>query len=655
MIKCYYLHFQVFNILRKVPVFKKTVLIRVLAVGIALCIPFVLYGESENDILVSARTLPSAQAQQLLEKKLPVSGNLRSFFLLELARLSGEGGNWQKSLFWSQKQDLSSLSKEIGDDIIRWYGEALEKTDQTDAARDLYRKHLKNFSVQDPLVYLSYFRLGNKDTELLLSQFDTAFPLLKHTAPDTFALSRYLSGICAVREGAWNVAASSFSRFSPDREANFPDLAPWSRYYLAYSLYRLGRWDESVAAFTRYLDGWSTHSFAWQAASTAALAAIQGTIDPLPLAERAVHLAPSGPEKADSVLLQASLLIDRKKYALAETLLTEIADGTATKGQTAQSPRAQFMLAEISVRQKNNKLAEQRWLKLISDFPRSSLAEESLYRVGENWYISSEYERSVSFFTQYRQKWPAGVFLNSVLRTGGDALLQSGSTDLAILWWEDFLKKFPQDASGPRVYLDLISVTRKKGEFSASLRYARAYLARFPQDAKLDGIQLEIEELVKLEKGESAGNAELSTKYIRVGRSSSSEGRATGILLARSYAQDYNRRSEALDILREITVRMPAKTDNLPESEKRVFASSWNLLGNMQRENGMYKEASLALLSAGTLYAEIDGERSAEALYGALDCFIQAGMTADAQKTAETLKKKWPQSLWTRRASLLME
>lgn len=636
-------------------VFKKTVFIQLIAVGIAVCLPFVLYAETEQSILFSARNLPSAEALHLLETKLPQGGEFRSQFLLELARITAEGENWQKSLFWSKKQDLSSLPHNISDDVIRWYGEALVKTGKTDDARDLYRKHLDSPSVQDPLVYLSYFRLGNKDTELLLSRFDTSFPLLKHTDPETFALSRYLSGICAVREGAWNVALASFSRFSPDREAAFPELAPWSQYYLAYSLYRLGRWDQSVAAFTRYLDRWSTHSFTWQAASTAALAAIQGHVDPLPLAERAVHLAPSGPEKAESVLLQASILIDRKKYDQAEALLLGIVDGTATSGQTAQSPRALYMLAEIAVRHKKNELAEKRWLQVISDFPHSSLAEESLYRAGENWYIASEFERAVSLFTQYRQKWPSGIFLNSVLHTGGNALVQSANTDLAILWWEDFLKKFPQDPSGSRVYSELIAATRKKSEFSASLRYARAYLLRYPQEAKSDGIPFEIDELEKLEKGESADNAELFTSYIRFGRASTSEGRATGVLLARSYAQDYNRRTEALDILREITARMPVKTERLGESEKRVFASSWNLFGNILREKGNFREASSALLSAGTLYAEIDGDRSAEALYGALDCFIQAGMTADARKTAETLTTKWPASIWTRRAFILME
>ena len=84
--------------------FKKTVFIKILALGIALCIPLGLHAETAQEILISARNLPSAEAVLLLEKKLPQSGELRSFFLLELARLSAEGGNWQKSLSWSKNK-----------------------------------------------------------------------------------------------------------------------------------------------------------------------------------------------------------------------------------------------------------------------------------------------------------------------------------------------------------------------------------------------------------------------------------------------------------------------------------------------------------------------------------------------------------------------
>jgi len=611
--------------------------------------------ESPHEIYERSRTLTSSEAQNLLEANLLASLEYRPYYLLDLARLSGEKEDWKKSLEWSGKQDLASVPDAIADSVIYWYAIGLEHNGQPAKGAEIVKARIDSGKVLDPLVYIAYFRNAASGAEPDIARFDKAFPVLKNTDPETFALSRYLSGLCAVREGAWAFAVLSFSRFSQVYDSKFPDLAPWSHYYLAYSQYRLGKWAESVASFTVYLNSWKTHTYAWQGATTACLAAIQAGSDPLSFADLAVKLSPSASDLGSSILLRASILFDRKMYAESEAALAGVADGTSTRGLSSSAPRAQFMLAEISARLKKTDEAVNRWLYLVSQFPKDPLAEESLYSAGERKYLDGDWIHAAEIFSRYRQTWPSGRFLDTVLRLGGESYNRGGNVDLAIIWWEDLISKYPKSQTVMRTYGDLVNVYRQKGEYAAALGVAQRYREKFPVESAADGIDQEIVELNGILKGESADAAALYALYVKAKRASTSEGRTIGVRLARQYETDYSKRNDEKVILREITAKSPVKPESVSKGERSAFASAWSMLGNISRDEADFASASKALLSAGNFFATIDGERSAEALYGAADSFAQAGLRSDAKTTVDTMKKSWPDSVWTQRAAILME
>jgi outer membrane protein assembly factor BamD (BamD/ComL family) len=371
-----------------------------------------------------------------------------------------------------------------------------------------------------------------------------------------------------------------------------------------------------------------------------------GTVDALAFADRSIKLAPSIAEKAESTMLRASILFDRKQYRDAESLLAGIADGTATNGLTPSAARAQFTLGEISARSGKNDEAESRWLSLATRFPKDPLAEDAVYRAGELRYLEGNWARASVLFEQYRKTWPAGSQIDTVLRSGGDSYRKAGKIDLAILWWEDLAKKYPDASAVPRTLVDLVDAYREKTEYAAAIRVAELYRSKYPDEAKADGVERTLAELAALKNGSAlATDARVDT----------AEGRVAALALAKRYLADYSRRADGKNVLSEITAKTPKSVNDVPREERSVFASAWSLLGSANREDGDFKTASRALLSAGTLWAPIDGERSAEALYGAVDCFLQAGLKADAVKTAETLATTWPLSVWTKRAQLLME
>ena len=146
----------------------------------------------------------------------------------------------------------------------------------------------------------------------------------------------------------------------------------------------------------------------------------------------------------------------------------------------------------------------------------------------------------------------------------------------------------------------------------------------------------------------------MAVEYRRKGGSSTGAGREDGLALARMYLADTGHRSDAGTILEEITAAIPRNTAGLSRADRVVFAAAAMLYANYLRDTGDTNGASAAFLSAGTLFAPVDGERAAEALYGAADAFMRSGKRGDAKKALETLRSSWPESLWTRRAGQLL-
>lgn len=634
--------------------------------------------------LVQSRALPYPEAVRVLERVLPSSGDLSPWFLLELSERAAVEDDWSASLEWGRKQTLATVPAPIADRVQYRLAEALVRTGDRAHGLALLRARAESGRAKDPLVWLLWFRESGAEeipavtvspgaaspatavsgavkknsqgsVESMASLLDAANPDLKTDDPSSYALSRYLSGLAAVRSGEWDYAARALARFTPQYDAAFPGYAPWASFYLGWSYYRLARDADAVRELSRYLDSWKGHERGWQAATACALASMKSGGDSLAFAERAARLAPTKTELAESLLFEASILTDRNLLDRAESTLSGVADGSSTSGLTPSASRAAYALGNLAFRQGKRDLAETRWLSLSSRFPNDPLAGDALYRAGEQRYIASEWALAAEIFSRYRREWPAGSFIDSALALGGDSYERSGNRALAILWWEELLKKFPAGSTAPRAWSHLVSAYRAEGDYAASLRAAESYQKKFPAEARLDGMGDAIVSLRRLASGESPDAASLVSAWEKEGKASTERGRAAGLALARWYLADYARRGDAKGILASIVALAPATPDGLGSPDRGTFAASLALYGNALREEGSHRDAARTLLKAGAYFSSLDGERAAEALYGATDSFLQVRQGGDAAQTVLTLKKTWPASAWTRRAELLLQ
>mgnify|MGYP001767678414 CR=1 FL=1 len=271
---------------------------------------------SPREILERSWASAPSEALPLLERTLPVSGDLRPYYLVELARQAALAKKWKESVRWSET--AAEIPEDIADSRAFWHGYALEASGKADSALPVYRKRLETGLARDSSLYLAFFRISSGDAEGMTARLDAALPNLSKTDPETYALSRYLGGLCAVRGGNWDFAVTAFSAFAGAREGRFPEYAPWAAFYRGWGLYRLGRWDQALKYLTEYLDSWPNHERSWQAAVASALSAILAGRDPLPFTDRAVRLAPDSGALAESLLLRATVLVDRRDFAAAE-------------------------------------------------------------------------------------------------------------------------------------------------------------------------------------------------------------------------------------------------------------------------------------------------------------------------------------------------
>ncbi len=615
--------------------------------------------EVPRDIFLRARSASRpSETIRLLEEALPASGSLRPWFLLELARTEGLSGNWKKSRSWSELQDTDSLPEEIRDHYMYWYGRALEEEGLPDRALILYKTRIDSKRASEPFAYTGYLRIASTGAEGVITALDAAFPLYRHSDPEGFINSRYLAGLSAVREGNWVFAESMFARFL-ELSATVPSdswtsLRPWASWYRGWTLYRLNRYTEAIRAFSVYIDGWPGHERTWQAATASVLAAVQSSSDPFVHADRAIRLAPTAADRDESRLLKASLLIDRNRFDEASNLLLAVADGTGSSTPGAAAPRALFMLADISFRTNRLDEAESRWRRIIDRYPRDQLAEEAQYRIAEQWHVAGEWNRATSAYVRYRQVWPSGRFIDSALLSGADAWYRQGDRDMAILWWEEYVRRFPAASALSRAYSGLLSAYRDKSEWTAALRIAEAWKARLPREASYENIDDHIAELKLIRNGQNPDSAALRSAWNRAGKAATAEGRTAGLRLARSLLADFSTRSEAKSILEEVVARSPEVPDALPVQDRITRASALSLLANVARDDGDYEQSARYFLSAGRYFAGLDGERSAEALYGAADSFLLAGKRGDARQTAETIRATWKDSVWAKRAAIFL-
>jgi len=457
----------------------------------------------------------------------------------------------------------------------------------------------------------------------------------------------YLAGLSLINLKSWKKAAERFASYIRlnSGKADFNKL---SLYYKGYAEYNLAEFKDSYSSFVRYCMEVQNNSGAAASASYmlrsyeyAVKSALQsGDFKNASVqAANLVRYSPEGEQKQKAVVLSAEIFADYENYDAAIELLAPY-----TEGRDEFAAQSLFMTAKIYERQGKVQMADDLFRRIYEGMPRSSYAEEAMYRSGEIFYSKGDYSPAFTRFNSYVYKYASGRFSDAALFYCADCALRLGENDRCIMLNKTMLQKWPASVYAYGANKNLLEAYYRSEEYSQALGVARVLLRDFAEQAADDEIGKRAKELEKIVSGTDRRVAEKESEYNKLGGAGTAAGRAAGTELVRLYAESLSTQSEAYELAVQLFARQTGAGERADAAYNAEFIAEYS------RKKGENKKAAEMYLKAAEYYRSVkDNSGAASALYGATEAFAAEGLRGDARETAALLKELYPQSIQAER------
>ena len=452
---------------------------------------------------------------------------------------------------------------------------------------------------------------------------------------------KYILGLAQFNTWSWPYAEESFSTFLKNVDKNDESqrkAISYAMFYQGYSQYRQGKTSEAYKNLVSFIEKYPEHELLWNAKMTAANAAVQSgnTENGIMMAESAIKTSVSNENREEAVLLCAEIYSDSKRYESALNLLTPYSKLRGSFGM-----KSLFKMAQIYEKMNQLSLADSKYKEVGTKFVSEKNGEEAMYRRGELYYSAEDWENALVRFNEYSSKYANGEYLDSSWYFAADCLAKTGKASRAVLQYQALIKKFPESTYVYASAKHLINLYRAEGKYSNALENARFLISKYGDQARNDGIAEVAADLEKLASGKNEAMVKKENEYRKAGGANTPEGRRAGTELVVMYAKSASTSAEAVKMAEQF---LPLQKKNI-KAESFWAAQNADILAQYYRSQGKNKLASEMYLSAAEYYRmNSKGDEAAAALYGAYDAFIAQNMPADANDTARTLQKLYPES-----------
>jgi tetratricopeptide (TPR) repeat protein len=457
----------------------------------------------------------------------------------------------------------------------------------------------------------------------------------------------YITALASFDRKDWQTAEQYFAKYLSSGEK---ENAAFAQFYDGYAQFRLGKTADAYKTLTSFTAAYPAHELAWNAHLCSANAAVSNRNYTAGIheAEEAVRVSSTAAQKEQATLLSASIASDSGNYSKAIEVLAPY-----TSQSTGFGVRCRYQTAQIYAAQ--GKLAESDSLYgvVAEQFKTNELADDSAYRRGELYYSAGNYTTAVLRFDLYHTQFPAGAFRDAAYFYEGDSLTHLGQNDRAVLMYITLVNTLPKSSYCYSAKKNLIALYRTAGEYSDALQLAQSLVTDYGDQAKKDGIPAQVTELQKLAGGEDEQIVNQRAQYENNGGLATMEGRAAGTKLADMLWKNTSTQNEALALAEKLYPLQTTKQNEAKESASAVHTAL--IIAQSYRQSEKNKEAAAKYLSAAQ-YARMskDDALASRALYGAVEAFDAAGMTADAKEAAATLAKLYPSSGFTQQAQTIL-
>jgi len=519
----------------------------------------------------------------------------------------------------------SILHKEIGqlEPAVQTLGEYLPLVPEDHRARmDFIKLH---------------FRLGGFDR--VISEVEAVLDTgpFADTASPYFLLSRYMLGLAYISKMEYEKAGDTLAGLTlrQVQDADLLQIYPYILYYRGWTYYRSGKYAEAEVDFAALIDGAPDHELQARASYLAGWCAfVQARYS------QAARYLLKMSDSADPVLqtkgdfMYAKTLFQQGKAEEAAILFENIYLGESNQ-DLADDALYEYAGAMAALDQLD--VSVEYYLKVLQEFPTSSLAEEGMYRRGELLFQAGRYEDARDAFYEYRIQFPSGTLYDAALYWGGLAAFESGEAFRAVLLWEKLIDGYKDSAFRADSLLRTAEIYEESGDFRKALNYYGELLSVYPEEAKAVSAELRTEKLRFLILGQGEREAELSAIISRKGPETQ-EGREAMYELARVYIyKSGSKQNLAPELLDELI--------SYGDIDPEYSAKAYYLYGEYYYRKNELEKAAESFLQTVLTYPE-DKDFSAQALYRAAEMAVISGNRDDAEELVGRIESLFPSSPW---------
>ncbi len=302
---------------------------------------------------------------------------------------------------------------------------------------------------------------------------------------------------------------------------------------------------------------------------------------------------------------------------------------------------ALYKLAMGYTGQKDSAQAALVFEKLIGEYHKSVLYPEALYGAASGFDSAGDTQKGIKYYEQFTAGYPAhALYKDSMLRLGF-LYVQARQYDKAAQFYEDILLRKPEIPLESSAAFWVIRYDLQHSQYDRMKLILNVLSRRYPDEVltheinfflgeSLMGLKNYPEALQYYSKAVEANpeGAYVAYAYLGMGIASEAEGKLDAAESFLAKALGFN---DALD------VQLRARFE----------------IANIQLKRRNLDEASKAFMHVAILYD--DEKYCSAALFKAGECFSRLGNDDEADKVFNELLRRYPKSVWARRADHFMK
>ena len=624
---------------------------------------------------IKAQTQGYEQGIKFLEEH---PTNNKKYFYMILCAYNVLQKDFSKSIFYGEKflQENYQLSKSE-EQIYFWYSLALLNSNQKEKALEIANRiSVSNIEIDSLKAKIQFPKTKqfskiyekNANSKIALENyiienlsFENSTVLTKKNNNKLIDLlenseyKNYFLGLAYYLESDWNACIS----FMDEHLKSSQKKNEFAKYYKAYSLFMLQKNEAAYNLFVECSKNLSEKSkfnslfFASQCAlgmhneNPQSDDSKNWLSQAIKVANEACQIPIDENEKLDCIIYLTQLYSSSSNYDKAISLVKPY-----TSSESKTSLKCLYVLAELYDKAGQIEKAENAYQQLTEKWPNSEIAQESLFLQGKMFYENKNWGESADKFSLYRKSYPKGKYYLQSCYYNALALKNLGNDSLSILLLEECANLQNKTELTFISLVELMNMYRQKGDYENAVNKGTILLKNFPEQAKEKNIKKSIEEITYLASGEDEKTASLLATFSNEGGMKTSKGRNSGFKLGEIYISALSTKQEGFKLLQEFISNTPKNTSELQEVEN--LAKAYYLLGTYYREKLEYQNASNNFLLSAQYYASFNKDLSSRSLYGAVEAFDCNSNFADSKQTYLTMKEKFPESQWTKRAFSLV-